>query len=74
MGKGFGVSRQYHQYQIDGLDDHGGMIMEEFGFKKGYNVVGRIGGLMKRKGEKELAAESGKSRLISLRMESVYEK
>ena len=27
------------------------MIMEELGFKKGYHVVGRIGGLRKREGE-----------------------
>ena len=40
------------------------MIMEELRFKKGYHVVGRIGGLRKRGGEGKLAAENGKSGLI----------
>ena len=50
------------------------MIMEELGFKKGYHVVGRIGGLKKRGGEEVLDTENGKSRLISLRMDSVADK
>ena len=60
--------------ESEDVEEKFGMIMEELGFKKGYHMVGRIGGLRKRGVEEESAAESGKSRLISLRMESVADK
>ena len=55
------------------VEEKVGMIMEELGLKKGYTVVGRIGGMRKR-GVEELATESDKSRLISVKMESVADK
>ena len=59
--------------ESEDVEEKVGIIMEELGFKKGYHVVGRIGGVKKR-GEEDLAVENGKSRLISLRMDSVADK
>ena len=60
--------------ECEDMEEKVEMIMEELGFKKGYHVVGRIGGLRKRGGEGELATKNDKRRLISLRMESVADK
>ena len=57
--------------ESEDMDEKVGMIMKELGFSKQYQVMGRIGGLMKRGAEESDIADIGRNRLVSLKMESV---
>ena len=52
-------------------DEKVGMIMQELGFSKQYQVMGRIGGLRKRGAEESDDADIDRNRLVCLKMESV---